>query len=70
MSEILAPMAAKVFDIKVKPGDTVVEGEEILILEAMKMEMPMMAEEGGTIKTINCQVGDAVEAQSVLAVIE
>jgi acetyl-CoA carboxylase biotin carboxyl carrier protein len=70
MSEILAPMAAKVFDVKVKPGDTVVEGEELLILEAMKMEMPMTAEEGGTVKAVNCQVGDAVDAQAVLIVIE
>jgi biotin carboxyl carrier protein len=70
MHEIIAPMAAKVFDIKVKPGDTVDEGEEVLILEAMKMEMPLVADEGGTVKAINCQVGDAVEAQAVLAVIE
>ncbi len=70
MSEIIAPMAAKVFEVKVKPGDKIEEGEEVLVLEAMKMEMPMVAEEAGTVKEVRCAVGDAVEAQAVLIVLE
>jgi len=70
MSEIIAPMAAKVFELKVKPGDTIEEGEEVLVLEAMKMEMPMVAEEAGTVKEVRCAVGDAVEAEAVLIVLE
>lgn len=70
MSEIIAPMAAKVFEIKVKPGDKIEEGEEVLVLEAMKMEMPIMAEESGTVKEVRCAVGDAVEAEAVLVTFE
>ena len=70
MSEIIAPMAAKVFEVKVKPGDKIEEGEEVLVLEAMKMEMPMVAEEAGTVKEVRCAVGDAVEAEAVLIVLE
>ena len=70
MSEIIAPMAAKVFEVKVKPGDQIEEGEEVLVLEAMKMEMPMVAEEAGTVKEVCCTVGDAVEAEAVLVVFE
>ena len=70
MSVIIAPMAAKVFELKVKPGDKVEEGEEVIVLEAMKMEMPMVAEEAGTVKEVRCAVGDAVEAEAVLIVLE
>ncbi len=70
MSEIIAPMAAKVFEVKVNIGDKIEEGEEVLVLEAMKMEMPMAAEEAGTVKEVRCAVGDAVEAEAVLVVLE
>ncbi len=70
MIEISAPMAAKVFEVKVKPGDEVEEGQEVLVLEAMKMEMPIAAEEAGTVKEVRCAVGDAVEAEAVLVVLE
>ncbi len=70
MSEIIAPMAAKVFEVKVKPGDKIEEGEEALVLEAMKMEMPIVAEESGIVKEVRCAVGDAVEAEAVLIVLE
>ncbi len=70
MAEITAPMGGKVIDIKVKPGDTVNEGDEVVIIEAMKMELPIVANEGGTVKEIKCNVGDAVEADAVLIVLE
>ena len=70
MSEVIAPMGGKVIDVKVKVGDAVNEGDEIIILEAMKMELPVVAEEPGTVKEIKCKSGDAVEADFVLAVLE
>ncbi len=70
MSEIIAPMAAKVFEVKVKPGDKIEEGEEALVLEAMKMEMPIVAEESGIVKEVRCAVGDAVEGEGVRSVVE
>ncbi len=70
MSEITAPMGGKVIDVKVKPGDTVNEGDEVIILEAMKMELPVVSETSGTVKEVRCAKGDAVEADAVLVVIE
>ena len=70
MSEIAAPMGGKVIDVKVKPGDTVSEGEEVFILEAMKMELPVVSEVSGTVKEVKCNKGDAVEADEVLIVLE
>ncbi len=70
MSEITAPMGGKVIDIKVNPGDSVSEGDEVVIIEAMKMELPVVASASGTVKEIKCKKGDAVEADAVLIVLE
>ena len=70
MSEITAPMGGKIIDVKVKPGDAVNEGDEVVILEAMKMELPVVASESGTVKEVKCSSGDAVEAEAVLVVLE
>ncbi len=70
MSEILAPMGGKVIDVKVKVGDAVNEGDEVVIIEAMKMELPISAEASGTVKEIRCKKGDTVEAEGVLIVLE
>jgi acetyl-CoA carboxylase biotin carboxyl carrier protein len=70
VSEIKAPMGGKIIDVKVKVGDTVNEGDEVVILEAMKMELPVVAEASGTVKAIQCSKGDAVEADAVLVVLE
>ena len=70
MSEITAPMGGKVIDIKVNSGDSVNEGDEVVIIEAMKMELPVVANASGTVKEIKCKKGDAVEADAVLIVLE
>ena len=70
MSEVIAPMGGKVIDVKVKAGDTVNEGDEVIILEAMKMELPVVAEVSGTVKEVKCNKGDAVEAEAVLVVLD
>lgn len=70
MVEINAPMGGKVIDIKVKVGDTVNEDDEVVIIEAMKMELPVVATGSGTVKEVKCNVGDAVEADAVLVVLE
>jgi len=63
-------MGGKVIDIKVKVGDTVNEDDEVVIIEAMKMELPVVATGAGTVKEVRCNVGDAVEADAVLVVLE
>ena len=70
VSEIAAPMGGKVIDVKVKPGDAVSEGDEVVILEAMKMELPVVAEASGTVKEVKCNNGDTVEAEGVLMTLE
>ena len=50
MSDVTAPMAGKVIDVKVNVGDAVNEDDDLVILEAMKMEMPIVAPESGTVK--------------------
>jgi acetyl-CoA carboxylase biotin carboxyl carrier protein len=63
-------MAGKIIDVKVEVGDTVNEDDELLTLEAMKMEMPIVAPTSGKVKEIKCKKGDAVVADDVLVVIE
>ncbi|HUV59393.1 MAG TPA: biotin/lipoyl-containing protein [Desulfatiglandales bacterium] len=70
MSDVTAPMAGKVMDVKVNVGDTVNEDDDLIILEAMKMEMPIVALTSGTVKEIKCKKGDSVGADDVLVVIE
>ena len=70
MSEVTSPMGGKVLDVKVNIGDAINEGDEVVILEAMKMELPVVASESGTVKEVKCKKGDAVEADAVLIVLE
>jgi acetyl-CoA carboxylase biotin carboxyl carrier protein len=63
-------MAGKIIDVKVEVGDTVNEDDELLILEAMKMEMPLVAPTSGKVKEVKCKKGDSVAADDVLVVIE
>jgi len=70
VSEIKAPMGGKILDVKVAVGDAVSEGDEVVILEAMKMELPVVAEATCTVKVVKCSNGDAVEADAVLVVLE
>jgi biotin carboxyl carrier protein len=68
--EILAPMPGKVVEILVSEGDDVLEYQEVLVLEAMKMENPIPAPEGGVVKSINVKVDDTVATDQVLMVLE
>ncbi len=70
MAEIVAPMAGKVIDIKVNIGDAVQEDDEVAIIEAMKMEMPILAYTGGTVKEIKVEKGSSVEADQVIIITE
>lgn len=69
MAEVIAPMAGKVIDIKVNVGDTVKEDDEVAVIEAMKMEMPIVTYSEGTVKEIKVAKGDSVEADQVLLII-
>ena len=70
MSDVTAPMGGKIIDVKVKAGDKVGENDEVVILEAMKMELPVVAGVSGIVKEVKCKQGDAVEADAVMIVLE
>ena len=65
--KIEAGAAGKVFKIEGKVGQAVKRGDAVIILEAMKMEIPVVAPQDGTIASINVGVGDPVEAGALLA---
>jgi biotin carboxyl carrier protein len=59
-------MPGKVLDILITKGQAVAKGDGLLILEAMKMENLLKAEQDGTIKSVNVSVGEAVEKNNIL----
>ena len=67
---IKAHITGTVWKIEVKPGDAVEEGTVVVILESMKMEMPVEAEDPGTVKEIRCEEGQSVQEGDVLVVLE
>ena len=60
MSNISSTMAGNVWKIQVQVGDKIEEGQEVVILESMKMEIPIEAEASGTVKAIKVNEGDFV----------
>ena len=65
--KIEAGAAGKVFKVEAKVGQAVKQGDAVVILEAMKMEIPVVAPQDGTVASIEVNVGDPVEAGAVLA---
>ena len=65
--KIEAGAAGKVFKLEKKVGDKVEKGDAVLILESMKMEIPVVAPEAGTVASIDVAVGDTVESGALLA---
>lgn len=65
--KIEAGAAGKVFKIEASVGQSVKTGDTVVILEAMKMEIPVVAPQDGTVASIDVAVGDPVEAGAVLA---
>jgi len=64
--ELRAAMPGIVVDIKVGDGDEVVEGQTLVVLEAMKMQNPLLAEAAGRVSRVLCKKGEAVAAGAVL----
>ncbi|MEI4803721.1 acetyl-CoA carboxylase biotin carboxyl carrier protein subunit [Bacillus sp. NPDC077411] len=70
MTKVYASMAGNVWKIVVGVGDTVEEDQDVVILESMKMEIPIAVEEAGTVMKILVQEGDFVNEGDVLVEIE
>ena len=69
-TSVTVPMVGKIVSVSVKVGDKVKEDDQIAVLEAMKMEMPVVAPVTGTVKEIRVAAGQEVEAEAVIAVID
>lgn len=67
---VIAPMTASVFQVAAQPGQHVVEGDKLLVLDAMKMEMVIAAPVGGVVRELLCRPGQMVSAGQQLAVVE
>jgi acetyl-CoA carboxylase biotin carboxyl carrier protein len=70
VANIEAHITGTVWKIEVQVGDTVEEGDTVVILESMKMEMPVEAEDEGTVAEIRCEEGQAVSEGDTLVVLE
>ena len=70
MADVEAHITGTVWKIEVAVGDTIEEGDTVVILESMKMEMPVEAEDDGTVKEIRVEEGQSVQEGDVLVVLE
>jgi 3-methylcrotonyl-CoA carboxylase alpha subunit len=65
-NQVLAPMPGRIVVVKANPGDTVEQGQDLLVMEAMKMELALKAPRAGTLADITAAQGDFVEADTIL----
>ncbi|HEX2032006.1 MAG TPA: biotin/lipoyl-binding carrier protein [Actinomycetota bacterium] len=70
MPDVLAEMVANVWKVVVAPGQHVVEGDPLVILESMKMEIPVETPVAGTVREVRVEEGGAVQEGDVIAVVE
>jgi acetyl-CoA carboxylase biotin carboxyl carrier protein len=69
-TEIKAHITGTIWKIKAAPGDAVEEGDTLIIIESMKMEMPIEAQDPGTVKEVRCKEGQPVTEGDVLMTID
>lgn len=67
---ITVPMVGKIVTVSVKVGDMVKEEEQVAVLEAMKMEMPVLSPVNGVVKEVCVSTGQEVDADTTIVVIE
>jgi len=70
MTEVKAELVGSVWKVEAKPGDQVEEDDVLMILESMKMEIPVTAPVAGTVKEIRVKEADVVKEGQVLAILE
>jgi biotin carboxyl carrier protein len=68
-SHILAEMVASVLSVHVEPGDDVAAGDTVILLESMKMEIPVLVERAGTVHEVRVVPGDVIQEGDVLVVL-
>ena len=70
MAEVRAEMVANVWKVVAAEGQQVGAGDTLVILESMKMEIPVLAEDAGTVSTLHVAEGDVIQEGDLIAVIE
>lgn len=70
MKEIMSSMAGTVLNIMVSNGDEITNGQEVIMLESMKMEIPVDSQTSGKVLEVKVQIGDFVNEGDVLLVLE
>ena len=70
MANLECPLAGKVLEILIEVGQQINEDDEIMLIDAMKMENPIYSTSGGTVKEIKVKIGDQVAEGQVLAIVE
>lgn len=70
MAQIIATMAGTIFKVLVKVNDTVEPGQDVVVLESMKMEIPVQSEVGGTVTQVNVEEGEFVNEGGILLTLE
>ncbi|MEZ0382657.1 MULTISPECIES: biotin/lipoyl-binding carrier protein [Mycobacteriaceae] len=67
--DVRAEIVASVLEVVVHEGEQINEGDTVVLLESMKMEIPVLAETGGTVSKVAVKVGDVIQAGDLIAVI-
>ena len=67
--DVRAEIVASVLEVVVREGDPIAEGDTLVLLESMKMEIPVLAEVAGTVSKVSVSVGDVIQAGALIAVI-
>jgi biotin carboxyl carrier protein len=70
VADVRAEIVASVWSVVAAEGDHVVEGDTLVILESMKMEIPVLAESAGVVSSMNVATGDVVQQDDLIAVID
>jgi acetyl-CoA carboxylase biotin carboxyl carrier protein len=70
VADVEAHITGTVWKIECEVGDEIEEGDTVVILESMKMEMPVEAEDAGTVKEIRCEEGQSVSEGDTLVILE
>ncbi|ANY24470.1 MULTISPECIES: biotin/lipoyl-binding carrier protein [Gordonia] len=68
--DVVAEIVASVLEVRVAAGEQIEVGDTLVLLESMKMEIPVLAEEPGTLAEVKVEVGDVIQAGDVIAVFE
>lgn len=69
MAVVRSEGAGSVIEVMVRPGDRVADGDEVVVMESMKMEIPIVAPETGTVSVVHVAIGDSIQEDDAIVTI-